>query len=129
MRATLDRWFSLETNGTTPRTEVVAGLTTYLALAYIVFVQPAVLSAAGMDFGAVMVATCLASAFATLLMAWWANFDKAWPGLEERYGKRFYRMWKYYLMSCAGFFRSRQGQLWQLVLSKTAREWVYRSVR
>jgi cyclopropane-fatty-acyl-phospholipid synthase len=63
------------------------------------------------------------------LMAWWANFDKAWPGLEERYGKRFYRMWKYYLMSCAGFFRSRQGQLWQLVLSKTAREWVYRSVR
>ncbi|MHB1092969.1 cyclopropane fatty acyl phospholipid synthase [Thiobacillus sp.] len=63
------------------------------------------------------------------LMAWWANFDVAWPFLESRYGKRFYRMWKYYLMSCAGFFRSRQGQLWQLVLSKPERGSVYRSVR
>jgi len=63
------------------------------------------------------------------LMAWWDNFDQAWPGLQEKYGERFYRMWKYYLMSCAGFFRSRQGQLWQLVLSKTERARVYRSVR
>jgi cyclopropane-fatty-acyl-phospholipid synthase len=63
------------------------------------------------------------------LMAWWENFDIAWPFLEAKYGKRFYRMWKYYLMSCAGFFRSRQGQLWQLVLSKRERESVYRSVR
>jgi len=63
------------------------------------------------------------------LMAWWDNFEQAWPGLQEKYGERFYRMWKYYLMSCAGFFRSRQGQLWQLVLSKTERQLVYRSVR
>lgn len=63
------------------------------------------------------------------LMAWWANFDKAWPRLEGKYGHRFRRMWKYYLMCCAGFFRSRQGQLWQLVLSKPAREMAYRSVR
>ena len=63
------------------------------------------------------------------LMAWWENFDAAWPHLEGKYGKRFYRMWKYYLMSCAGFFRSRQGQLWQLVLSKQERRSVYRSVR
>ncbi len=63
------------------------------------------------------------------LMAWWDNFELAWPGLQEKYGERFYRMWKYYLMSCAGFFRSRQGQLWQLVLSKTERQQVYRSVR
>jgi len=63
------------------------------------------------------------------LMAWWENFDIAWPFLEAKYGKRFYRMWKYYLMSCAGFFRSRQGQLWQLVLSKRERKSVYRSVR
>ncbi|OHE62341.1 MAG: cyclopropane-fatty-acyl-phospholipid synthase [Thiobacillus sp. GWE1_62_9] len=63
------------------------------------------------------------------LMAWWENFDTAWPFLEARYGSRFYRMWKYYLMSCAGFFRSRQGQLWQLVLSKQERGRVYRSVR
>lgn len=63
------------------------------------------------------------------LMAWWANFELAWPFLEAKYGKRFYRMWKYYLLSCAGYFRSRQGQLWQLVLSKPERGDVYRSVR
>lgn len=63
------------------------------------------------------------------LMAWWKNFDTAWPQLQEKYGERFYRMWKYYLMSCAGFFRSRQGQLWQLVLSKRGRNEVYRSLR
>lgn len=63
------------------------------------------------------------------LMAWWERFDKSWPTLEGRYGQRFYRMWKYYLMCCAGFFRSRQGQLWQLVLSKRQREMTYRSVR
>jgi len=63
------------------------------------------------------------------LMAWWENFERGWPALEGKYGGQFYRMWKYYLMSCAGFFRSRQGQLWQLVLSKRARSAVYRSVR
>ena len=63
------------------------------------------------------------------LMAWWENFDSAWPDLESKYGKRFYRMWKYYLLSCAGFFRSRQGQLWQLVLSKRSRQQKYCSIR
>lgn len=63
------------------------------------------------------------------LMAWWKNFESAWPRLEGKYGMRFHRMWKYYLMSCAGFFRSRQGQLWQLVLSKRERSAVYRSLR
>lgn len=63
------------------------------------------------------------------LMAWWENFERNWPELAGKYGERFYRMWKYYLMSCAGFFRARQGQLWQLVLSKRVREPVYRSVR
>ena len=63
------------------------------------------------------------------LMAWWKNFDRAWPRLSSKYDLRFYRMWKYYLMSCAGFFRSRQGQLWQLVLSKRERTSVYRSLR
>jgi cyclopropane-fatty-acyl-phospholipid synthase len=63
------------------------------------------------------------------LMAWWRNFDAAWPRLEARYGRRFYRMWKYYLHCCAGFFRSGQGQLWQLVLSRRGRQAVYRSVR
>jgi cyclopropane-fatty-acyl-phospholipid synthase len=63
------------------------------------------------------------------LMAWWENFDKAWPDLSQHYDERFYRMWKYYLHSCAGFFRSKQGQLWQLVLSKRGREGEYRSLR
>lgn len=63
------------------------------------------------------------------LIAWWANFDAAWPRLRNRYDSRFQRMWKYYLLSCAGFFRARQGQLWQLVLSKRQRSAIYRSVR
>ncbi|MBN45716.1 MULTISPECIES: cyclopropane fatty acyl phospholipid synthase [unclassified Methylophaga] len=63
------------------------------------------------------------------LMAWWENFDKAWPELSTHYDERFYRMWKYYLHSCAGFFRSKQGQLWQLVLSKHGRDGEYRSLR
>lgn len=52
------------------------------------------------------------------LMAWWTNFDRAWPQLQAAYGDRFYRMWKYYLLGCAGAFRARKLQLWQLVLSK-----------
>ena len=63
------------------------------------------------------------------LMAWWDNFERAWPTLEPKYGQVFYRMWKYYLMCCAGFFRSHQGQLWQIVLSKREHAGTYRSVR
>jgi cyclopropane-fatty-acyl-phospholipid synthase len=62
-------------------------------------------------------------------MAWWHNFDAAWPRLSDKYGERFYRMFKYYLNSCAGYLRSRQGQLWQLVLSKRGRSEIYRSIR
>jgi len=63
------------------------------------------------------------------LMAWMDNFEKAWPTLKSEYSERFYRMWKYYLLSCAGYFRCRQGQLWQLVLSKRAGSGGYRSIR
>ena len=73
----LERQFHLAEHGTTPRTEVLAGVTTFLTLAYILFVQPALLSSVGLDFGAVFVATCLASAFATLLMAGLANYPIA----------------------------------------------------
>jgi cyclopropane-fatty-acyl-phospholipid synthase len=52
------------------------------------------------------------------LMAWWNNFNRAWPNLQKKYGERFYRMWKYYLMASAGTFRSRKLQLWQIVMSK-----------
>lgn len=65
----------------------------------------------------------------TTLMAWHANFERTWPEFAANYSPRFYRMWRYYLLSCAGYFRSRQGQLWQLVLSKRARTQQYRSMR
>lgn len=52
------------------------------------------------------------------LMAWYANFEKAWPNLKTRYGDRFYRMWRFYLLSCAGSFRARSNQLWQFVMTR-----------
>src|SRR5687767_2917743 len=73
----LDRRFALAAHGTAVGTEVVAGGTTFLTMAYIVFVQPAVLAACGMDSGAVLVATCLSTAFATTLMALLANYPIA----------------------------------------------------
>jgi len=63
------------------------------------------------------------------LMAWMRNVDSYWELLKSRYGERFYRMWKYYLMSSAGSFRSRRNQLWQIVLSKKGIEGGYTSVR
>jgi cyclopropane-fatty-acyl-phospholipid synthase len=52
------------------------------------------------------------------LMAWFKNFDRNWPRLQSHYGDKFYRMWRYYLLSCAGLFRARSQQLWQIVFSK-----------
>ncbi len=52
------------------------------------------------------------------LMAWYDNFRKGWQDLKDKYDERFYRMWCYYLLSCAASFRSRQNQLWQIVFSK-----------
>lgn len=52
------------------------------------------------------------------LMAWFHNFEKNWNTLQYSYDDRFYRMWKYYLLSCAGAFRARELQLWQFVYSK-----------
>jgi cyclopropane-fatty-acyl-phospholipid synthase len=64
------------------------------------------------------------------LMAWFHKFDGNWPRLRDKYGgERFYRMWKYYLLSCAGGFRARAIQLWQLVLSKHGVSGGYVSVR
>ena len=64
------------------------------------------------------------------LLEWWKSFDAAWPHFEKKYGKRFYRMWRYYLLSIAGAFRSRaNAQLWQIVLSKKGVYGGYTSVR
>ncbi|MDP2665075.1 MAG: cyclopropane fatty acyl phospholipid synthase [bacterium] len=65
----------------------------------------------------------------TTLMEWFKNFDSAWPKLREKYGDRFYRMWKYYLLTCTGSFRAREIQLWQIVLSKNGVPGGYISVR
>src|SRR5579875_2480151 len=78
----LETYFQLKSNGTNVRTEVVAGLTTFLTMAYIVFVNPLVLGDAGMDKGAVFVATCVASAIGTLVMGLYANYPLALaPGM------------------------------------------------
>jgi len=63
------------------------------------------------------------------LMAWFVNFDKGWDQLKSNYNERFYRMWKYYLLSCAGSFRARKNQLWQIVLSKDGVAGGYNSIR
>ncbi len=63
------------------------------------------------------------------LMAWYANFVSAWPRLKETYGDRFFRMWSFYLLSCAGSFRSRSNQLWQFVCTKKGILGGYQSIR
>ena len=79
----IERLFRLSENETSTRTEVLAGVTTFLTMAYIIFVQPAVLSgrmfgvATGMDFGAVTTATCLSAALATAIMAIYARYPIA----------------------------------------------------
>ena len=65
------------THGAALRGEIIGGITTFVTLSYIIFVQPAVLATTGMDAGAVMTATCVASALATLLMGIWANYPLA----------------------------------------------------
>jgi cyclopropane-fatty-acyl-phospholipid synthase len=65
----------------------------------------------------------------TTLVAWFHNFERTWPEIKHNYSERFYRMWVYYLLACAGMFRARQGQLWQFVLSKKGVVGGYTSVR
>jgi adenine/guanine/hypoxanthine permease len=78
----LEQLFKLSENKTNVRTEIVAGITTFLTMAYIIFVNPNILSKAGMPFGAVFAATCLAAAVGTLLMAFLANYPIALaPGM------------------------------------------------
>jgi len=63
------------------------------------------------------------------LMSWFANFNKHWSELRKLYDERFYRMWKFYLMSCAGTFRARCLQVWQIVFSKKGIRGGYAPVR
>ncbi len=78
----LDKYFKLKENKTTVRTEVIAGITTFMTMAYILAVNPDILSATGMDKGAVFTATALSAAIATLVMALWAKLPFALaPGM------------------------------------------------
>ena len=80
--AILEQFFQLEEHNSDVVTELRAGVVTFFTSSYIIFVQPAVLSSAGMDFGAVMTATCLASAIGCLIMGLWANYPIALaPGM------------------------------------------------
>src|SRR5436190_6675330 len=88
----LARYFQLAENKTTVRIEVIAGITTFLTMAYIIFVQPAVLSGAmfgkptGMDFGAVTTATCLSAALASAIMGLYARYPIAQaPGMGQNF--------------------------------------------
>lgn len=80
----LRRYFDLDRHDTTVQVESVSGLTTFLAMAYITVVNPSILSQAGMDFGAVFVATCIAAAFGTIVMGLYANYPIAQaPGMAQ----------------------------------------------
>ncbi|MCR9141163.1 MAG: NCS2 family permease [bacterium] len=111
----LERHFQLAANGTHPRQEAVAGLSTFLTMSYIIFVQPAVLSGAmfgfdsGMDIGAITTATCLSAAIATLLMGLWARYPIALaPGMGANF---FFILTVVPAASAAGF-----GAGWQTAL-------------
>src|SRR3954464_2951732 len=77
MNGTLDRYFKFTARGSTLRVEVLGGISTFLTMSYILFVNPAILSAAGMPFDAVAVATALAAALATLALGLVSNYPFA----------------------------------------------------
>jgi AGZA family xanthine/uracil permease-like MFS transporter len=77
MRRLLEKFFKLKELNTDIRTEVIAGLTTFMAMAYIIFVNPEMISQTGMDFGAAMMATCISASFATIMMGVYANYPIA----------------------------------------------------
>ena len=78
----LEKIFKLAEHKTSVKTEAIAGLTTFLTMAYIIFVNPSVLGQAGMDKSAVFVATCLAAAIGCFIMGFWANYPVAQaPGM------------------------------------------------
>jgi cyclopropane-fatty-acyl-phospholipid synthase len=63
------------------------------------------------------------------LVAWFENFNGNWPQLRDKYDERFYRMWKFYLLTCAGLFRSRKNHLWHIVFSRDGVPGGYESIR
>jgi len=86
LKAVLERFFKLSEHNTTIRREFTGGMVTFLTMSYIIFLQPAILHQAHMDFNSVMMATCLASALATLIMGFYANYPIGLaPGMGENF--------------------------------------------
>jgi len=84
MLKAIEGFFKLKELNTNIRTEIIAGLTTFMTMAYIIFVNPAMISQTGMDFGAAMMATCISAAVATIMMGLYANYPIALaPGMGE----------------------------------------------
>jgi len=126
----LERYFGLTEHGTSVRTEVLAGVTTFLTMAYIIFVNPLILGDAGMDKGAVFVATCIASALATIIMGLYANYPLALaPGMGLNafftYGvvKGMHYTWQ---VALGAVFIS--GVLFLLLSVTRVREWVVNAI-
>ena len=105
----LERFFNLRAHHTNVRNEIIGGATTFVTLSYIIFVQPAVLSTTGMDAGAVMTATCLSSALATLLMGLWARYPIA---VAPAMGHNFY----FAFMVAGPVAAGGMGYSWQVAL-------------
>jgi AGZA family xanthine/uracil permease-like MFS transporter len=105
----LNRFFHLSESATNIRTEVIAGITTFMTMSYIIFLQPAVLGKAGMDFGAVMTATCIASAIGTFLMGIMANYPVA---MAPAMGHNFF----FAFMVCGPIAVGGLGYPWQIAL-------------
>jgi AGZA family xanthine/uracil permease-like MFS transporter len=126
----IERTFGLRRNGTDVRTEVTAGVTTFLTMAYIVFVNPSILANAGMDKGAVFVATCIAAAVSTLIMALYANYPIALApgmGLNAFFAFTLVLTYKYTWQQALGFvFVS--GVLALIISVTPLREYVINSI-
>src|SRR5471032_1727098 len=128
--AMLDKYFGLKEQGTDIRTEFIAGLTTFLTMVYIVFVNPAILSKTGMDQGAVFVATCIAAAVSTLVMALYANYPIALApgmGLNAFFAFTVVLGYKYtWQQALAGVFCS--GVIFLLISIFPIREYIINSI-
>ena len=126
----LERRFELKRHGTNIRTELVAGLTTFLTMVYIVFVNPDILGNAGMDKGAVFVATCIAAAASTLVMALYANYPIALApgmGLNAFFAFTVVLTYKYtWQQAIAGVFSS--GVIFFLISVFRIREYVINAI-
>src|SRR5258705_1288874 len=129
-RAFLDRYFGLSESGSNIRTEFIAGATTFLTMAYIVFVNPQILANAGMDKGAVFVATCIAAAVSTLVMALYANYPIALApgmGLNAFFAFTVVLGYKYtWQQALAGVFCS--GVIFFLISIFRVREYIINSI-